>query len=376
MRRRAAYEPSLIVETTRTGPPPYKTSSLSTGNAGVPPQCVSVLTRGSPQPSVLSSSSSCNEEFSSSSSQRVDEVSTPPAQPEKGKSKYRPREFDAIRRVPSSYRPVPTDREVGKRWDIYRKQLASLFRRIVLWEPRTLDPSSSPTLSESLTTPLPDPPHGTSPLVSSSEPNTVKQAPLFFSHGSSRPAHDSTPRDIETTEQTLSQAYPLPDVHASLPSRNRVRARMPEPAPLILPASPSSHNEGTTVSSPSRHIAGMTTYPPAHRKIETSKYQPHEHNRTGHALSAYPSPSIKKSMSAPHLSRSGLPASSSPLTRAMSASGSGLEAESRSRPREHPQSTRRTNKVPVANDDGNQRFPSTVRTVLSGNSRYALDAVS
>ena len=376
MRRRAAYEPSLIVETTRTGPPPYKTSSLSTGNAGVPPQCVSVLTRRSPQPSVLSSSSSCNEEFSSSSSQRVDEVSTPPAQPETGKSKYRPREFDAIRRVPSSYRPVPTDREVGKRWDIYRKQLASLFRRIVLWEPRTLDPSSSPTLSESWTTPLPDP-HGTSPLVSSSEPNTVKQAPLLSSNRSSRPVHDLAPRDIETTEQTLSQAHPLPDAHASLPSPNRVTARVSEPPPLALPTSPSSYNEGTPVSSPSRHIAGRTTYPPAHHKIETPKYQSHEHIGTTPAPSAYQSPSIKKSTSAQPLSRSGLPASSShPLTRGMSASGSRPEAESRSRPREHPRSTRRANTAPVADADGNQRFPSIVQTVLSGISRYAPDAVS
>ena len=236
-------------------------------------------------------------------------------------------------------------------------------------------PSSSPPPP---TAPLPDPPHGTPPTISSSETNTVKEAPLPSSDGSSRPAHDSAPHDIETTEQSPSQAHPLPDPHAPLPSRNRVTARVPEPPPLALPASPSFHNEGTTVPSPSRHIAGMTTHSPTHHKIETPKYQPHKHNRTRLAPSAYESPSIKKSISADPLSRSGLPASSShPLTRAMSASGSGSgpEAES-SRPREHPRSTRRANTAPVADDDGNQRFPSIVQTVLSGNSRYVLDAVS
>jgi len=240
-------------------------------------------------------------------------------------------------------------------------------------------PSSSPSSSPS-TTPPSDPPHGTPPTVSSSEPDTVMQAPLLSSNGSSGPAHDLAPRDIETTEQTPSQAHPLPDAHASLPSRNRVTARIPEPPPLALPVSPSSHNEGTLVSSPSRHIAVRTAYPPAHHKIEIPKYQPHEHNGTRPAPSACQSPSIKKSTSAQPLSRSGLPAiSSHPLTRAMSASGSGPgpEAESRSRPREHPRSTRRANTAPVADDDGNPRFPSIVQAVLvSGSSRYALDGVS
>jgi len=231
--------------------------------------------------------------------------------------------------------------------------------------------SSSPSLPSM--TPLPDPPHGTPSTVPSSEPNTVKQAPLLSSNGSSGPAHDSAPRDIETTEQTPTQAHPRPDAHASSPSGNRVTARVSGPPPLALPASPSSHNGGTLVSSPSRHVAGRTTYPP---KIETPKYQSHEHIGTRPAPSAYQSPSIKKSTSAQPLSRPGLPASSShPLTRAMSASGSGPEAEPRSKPREHP-STRRANTAPVAGADVNQRFPSIVQTVLSGNSRYALDAVS
>jgi len=199
---------------------------------------------------------------------------------------------------------------------------------------------------------------------------------MFSSNGSSGPAHDSAPRDIETTEQTPTQAHPRPDAHTSLPSGNRVTARVSGPPPLVLPASPSPHNGGTPVSSPSRHIAGRTTYPPAHHKIETPKYQSHEHIGTTPGPSAYQSPSIKKSTSAQPLSRPGLPPSSShPLTRAMSVSGSGPEAETRSKPREH-RSTRRANTAPVASADVNQRFPSIVQTVLSGNSRYALDAVS
>jgi len=88
MRRRAAYEPSLFsAETSRTAPPPYETSSLFNANAPVPPQyCDTALALPveSPRHSVLASSSFHNEGLHVSSSQleRIEEVTTPPAQPE------------------------------------------------------------------------------------------------------------------------------------------------------------------------------------------------------------------------------------------------------------------------------------------------------
>ena len=233
----------------------------------------------------------------------------------------------------------------------------------------------SPPLSP--TTPLPNPTHEVPPTVSSPEPNKVKRAPLPSSNGSSRPAHESAPRGIETTKQTPSQAQPVPNAHASLPLRNRDTARALDPPSLAVPAPTSFHNEGTPDSSPSQRIVGVPAYPPAQHKAETPKYQPHEHNRKRPAPSAYQPPPIKQSMSAQPLSRSGLPTSSPrPLARAMSASGSGPEAGFRNRSRDHSPSTLGTSKAPVAGDDGNQRFPSTVRTVLSDNSRYAPNAVS
>ena len=227
------------------------------------------------------------------------------------------------------------------------------------------------------TTPLSNPTHEAPPTVSSPGPNTVKRAPLPSSNGSSGPAHDLAQRDIETTKQTPTQAQPAPNAYASLPSRNRDTARALQSPSLAVPASPSFPTEGTPVSSPSQRLAGVTTYPPAQHKTETPKHQPHEHNRKRHAPSAFQPPSIKKSVSAQPLSRSGLPAPSSPpLAKAVSASGSGPEAEFRNRPRGHSPSTQGTSKAPVAGDDGNQRFPSTVRTVLSDNSRYAPNVVS
>ena len=84
MTRRATYAPSLFsVETTRTAPPPYETSSLFNADA---PEFLQyrdlVLALESPQLSALASSSIQDEELRASSSQRVEEVSTPPAQAE------------------------------------------------------------------------------------------------------------------------------------------------------------------------------------------------------------------------------------------------------------------------------------------------------
>lgn len=84
MTRRATYAPSLFsVETTRTAPPPYETSSLFNADA---PESLQyrdlVLALESPQLSALASSSIEDEELRASSSQRVEEVSTPPAQAE------------------------------------------------------------------------------------------------------------------------------------------------------------------------------------------------------------------------------------------------------------------------------------------------------
>jgi len=76
-----------------------------------------------------------------SSSQRVEEVTTLPAQPEieSLRSTYQPRELNETRRVPSSYSTVTTNREVGKPWDVYQKQLASLYQGIALWEPNPVE---------------------------------------------------------------------------------------------------------------------------------------------------------------------------------------------------------------------------------------------
>ena len=84
MTRRATYAPSLFsVETTRTAPPPYETSSLFNAEAPASIQCRDpAFALESPQPSVLASSSIHDEELRASSSQCVEEVTTPPAQPE------------------------------------------------------------------------------------------------------------------------------------------------------------------------------------------------------------------------------------------------------------------------------------------------------
>ena len=193
-------------------------------------------------------------------------------------------------------------------------------------------------------------------------PNTgaAEQAPLPSSNGSSRPAHDSAVREVETTVQTQFQARPLPDAHLSRPLRNRDTARVPEPPPVAVPPSPSIHNEGTLVSSQGQP------------KIGTLRSQPHEHNGTGRAPSAYRPVPLKKAMSAQLLSQSGTPAPSShSMARTMSASGPAPGAGSRDRPRKHPPTTQRTNRAQVADGDDNQQFTSTLRTVLSRQNRYA-----
>jgi len=115
----------MSVETTRTALPAYETSSLFNAHAPVPPQYRdTALALESPQSSVLASSSSHNEMLRASSSQRVEEVTTLPDQ------------LNATWRVPSSYSSVPTNREVGKPWDVYQKELSSLQHGIALWDPR------------------------------------------------------------------------------------------------------------------------------------------------------------------------------------------------------------------------------------------------
>jgi hypothetical protein len=141
MRRQAAHEPSLIdVEAISPDPPPYETHETSSSfeaNAPAPPQYRDkALAVESPQPSVLASSSSHNEEPRASSSQRVEGVIAPPAQPEIERSTYWLRE---IRRVPSSYSSVPTNTEGSRPWNLYREQLSSLYHGVALWEPRPVN---------------------------------------------------------------------------------------------------------------------------------------------------------------------------------------------------------------------------------------------
>ena len=214
-------------------------------------------------------------------------------------------------------------------------------------------PVSDPLQSASRDTPQVsvDPPPNT---------DTVKQAqaPLPSSNGSSRPAHDLAVRNVKTTVQTQTQAHPLPDAQLSQSPWNHDTARLPEPPPLAVPASPSTHNDGSRVSSPA--------------KIGTSSSQRQQHNRTGHAPSAYRSVPLEKSISAQPLSQSGLPAPSSHnMARTMSASGPAPGAGSRDRPRIHPSATLGTKQAQVAGGDDNQQFTSTLRTVLSHQNRYA-----
>jgi hypothetical protein len=172
--------------------------------------------------------------------------------------------------------------------------------------------------------------------------------------------------------KTQSQSHPLllPDAHLSWPLRNHDTARVAEPPPLVIPASPSTYNETTLVSSPSQRILRVTAYPPAQPEIGTwtQSSQPHEHDRTRRAPSAdrYPPSRIKRSMSAQPIR------SSHPMARIMSTSGPAPGGGSRDRPRKQPSTTLGINQAQVVDGDDNQQFTSTLRTVLSHQSRYAL----
>ena len=113
MRRRAANEPSLFsVETARTAPPQYETSSIYNANTPVPPQYRNTaLSLELPQPSVLASSSSQNE------------TSRAPPLKHVGRPKYQLREFNVRR--PLSSRPST----------VYREQLSSPIHGCALWDP-------------------------------------------------------------------------------------------------------------------------------------------------------------------------------------------------------------------------------------------------
>jgi hypothetical protein len=176
--------------------------------------------------------------------------------------------------------------------------------------------------------------------------------------------------------KTPSQSHPPPDAHLSWSLRNHNTAQVPESPPLIVPASPSTYNETTLVSSPSQRIVGVTAYPPAQPEIGTwtQSSQPHEHDRTRRAPFAYrPAPSpLKKSTSAQLLSQSGTPIPSShPMARTMSMSGPAPGSGSRDT-RKQPSTTLGINQAQVVDGDDNQQFTSTLRTVLSYQSRYAL----
>ena len=138
MRRRdsSEYEPSLMsVETTRTAPPPYETSSLFNADLPVLPQYLdAALALESPQPSMLASLSPHNEGSRASSSQHIETTPTRP-EIERSMTWHQAREFNATTRVVSSHSPVPINREVDKPWDVYRKQLSSLSHGLALWDP-------------------------------------------------------------------------------------------------------------------------------------------------------------------------------------------------------------------------------------------------
>ena len=200
----------------------------------------------------------------------------------------------------------------------------------------------------------------------------ITQAPLPPSNKGSRPAHNSAVRTVETTAQTQTQAYPVPDGLLPLPPRNHDTARVPEPPPRAVPVSPSIYNERTLVSSPSQSIAGLTAYPLAQSAIGTLSSRPPEHDRTRCAPSAYRSAPLKKSTSAQLLSQSGTPTSSShPMARTMSASGLAPGAGSVDRLRRYPSITLGTNQAQVPDGDDNQQLTSTLHTVLSHQNRYA-----
>jgi hypothetical protein len=200
MTRRATYAPSLFsVETTRTAPPPYETSSLF--NVGAPASLQyrdSASALESPQPSVLASSSFHDEELRASSSQRVEEVTTPPAQPE-------------IERHESSMAPHRSEPTKSAFRSPNPLQFLKSLRRIEVPPdegPLTL---SAPSRPVPVATPTP-----ATPLASENSSSTLSRP------SSRRPSTHSTHRG-----------------EGSDPTRRDRRKAAPEQPPLPLQASPS-----------------------------------------------------------------------------------------------------------------------------------------
>ena len=201
------------------------------------------------------------------------------------------------------------------------------------------------------------------PTFSSSGPNAAKKAPLSSSNGNGGPAHQTDPLKAKTTYPPSSQTSPPFAINPPLPPQNRDTA--PAPPPRAVPVSSSFPNEGMHVSPPSQPVGGTTVSPRAEPIMEIS-------NRERRAPSSYRPQTVpvKKSISAQPLSRSGSPASSlHPMARAMSEFGPPPDANPENVARNESRSTRGTNKV--VDDNGHQRFTSTVRTLLSDNTRYA-----
>jgi hypothetical protein len=200
------------------------------------------------------------------------------------------------------------------------------------------------------------------PAVSSPGPNTAKKAPLPSSNGNGGAAYQTDPRKAKTTSPPPSQPPAPFAVNPPLPPQNCDTAPSP---PLAVPVSSPFRNEGTHVSPPSQPVGGTTVSPRAKPIIETS-------NRERRAPSSYRPQAVpvKKSISAQPLPQSGSPVSSlHPVARAMSEFGPPPDANPENMARKQSRSTQEINKV--VNDNSHQRFTSTVRTLLSDNTRYA-----
>ncbi len=193
-------------------------------------------------------------------------------------------------------------------------------------------------------------------------PAVSSKAPLPSSNGNGGPAHQTDPRNAKTTSPPPSQPSAPFAVNPSLPPQNCGTARAPPPLAVLV--SSSFRNEGMHVSPPPQPVGGTTVSPRAEPITETS-------NRERRAPSSYRPQGVpvKKSISAQPLPQSGSPASSlHPVARAMSEFGPPPDANPENMARKQSRSTREINKV--VNDNGHQRFTSTVRTLLS-DTRYA-----
>jgi len=262
MRSRAAYEPSLFsAETSRTAPPPYETSSLFNANAPVPPQyCDTALALPveSPRHSVLTSSPFHNEGLHVSSSQleTIEEVTTPPAQPEleRHESGMAPRRFiqKLIQRAfsPSdlSHPLQSPDGLVAQTSQIQRSRSARaphLDNRTNFTKPgenigrhEPPAPPSAPMTqrAQSSTTVLTPPP-------SASVPSTpTRSRPRSPTHSSHQPTHteesSSTPRPrTRAMPRNLERPPPLARMRprALTPSERRDSVpRMPNPGERVM----------------------------------------------------------------------------------------------------------------------------------------------